>query len=380
MIEPDIDQDKLIENGKTMPLTDPRNPFENPLENRTYRRDYRRILPQILLPGFCVPFFPQKTERCAIRRQINLTGFWVFLNCLCNQLLFLVMMLLLLLIMDGTTKSYFSASLEGAYGILEHSSAFMALHCIVFAGLNVLTAWLGCRQSHISMGSLFHTTSFSAWNGIKYIWIGLALQFVAGMVYSLLEFFLSRNGAQLTEPMQFEFQDGKALVISLIYTCVLAPITEEFLYRGFVMKSLSIISIRFGIVISALLFGMMHGNFSQGILGAILGLFLGKIDVRHNSLMPSILVHMGINISASIFSILGQFAGSPAMFILNIGYSMLYLAMVVTGVVFWIITERKEPLPYPMPKQAVRQRIFWSSPVMLMAFAFLIMQILLFGM
>ena len=125
---------------------------------------------------------------------------------------------------------------------------------------------------------------------------------------------------------------------------------------------------------------MMHGNFSQGILGAILGLFLGKIDVRHNSLMPSILVHMGINISASIFSIFGQFAGSPAMFILNIGYSMLYLAMVVTGVVFWVIKERKELLPYPMPKQAVRQRIFWSSPVMLMTFAFLIMQILLFGM
>lgn len=365
--------------NRSMRIIDPQNPFENPLENRAYRCDYRRILPQILLPGFQIPLFPEKSERCAIRRQMNVTGFWVFLNCFCNQLLFLVIMLVLLLVMDGTTSSYFTGNLEGAYGILRNSASFMALHCVVFAGLNVLTAWLGCRQSNISVESLFRTTNFSAWHAVQYIWIGIALQFIAGWAYTLLETIFTRNGSSLTEPMEVIYQDGKTMVIGLLYTCVLAPITEELFYRGFVMKSLSKIGVRFGIVVSALLFGMMHGNFSQAILGTILGLFLGKITMRHNSLVPSILVHMGLNVSASIFTILGQFSGYKATFFLYVGFTLLYFGMVVAGIVFWMLTERKQPLPYPTQKQAARQRVFWTSPVLLLTFAFLIAFVLMFG-
>ncbi len=60
---------------------DPQNPFENALENAVYRTDYRRFLPQILLPDFHVPLFPEREERFRIRRQMNTAGAGALLGC-----------------------------------------------------------------------------------------------------------------------------------------------------------------------------------------------------------------------------------------------------------------------------------------------------------
>ena len=61
---------------------DPQNPFENALENAAYRTDYRRFLPQILLPDFHIPLFPEREERSRIRRQMNTAGAGALLGCM----------------------------------------------------------------------------------------------------------------------------------------------------------------------------------------------------------------------------------------------------------------------------------------------------------
>ena len=66
----------------------PQNPFDNALENSAYRTDYRRFLPQILLPGFQIPLFPERDERRNIRRQMNTAGAGLLLGTLIAQLLF----------------------------------------------------------------------------------------------------------------------------------------------------------------------------------------------------------------------------------------------------------------------------------------------------
>ena len=48
--------------------------------------------------------------------------------------------------------------------------------------------------------------------------------------------------------------------VMTIYSVILAPIFEEILFRGFVLKNLSRFNVRFGIIMSAILFGLFHGN------------------------------------------------------------------------------------------------------------------------
>lgn len=351
-------------------LIDPQNPFDNVLENKKYRTDYRRILPQILLPGFQIPLHPEREERRAIRKNMNAAGLGVFLNCLLNQLLFELLALMILFLMNGVAN--FGEGRFTAYQVLQSSSSFMALHSVVFAGLNVTTALLGCRYMHIPVRNLFQTQDFTAGKAVKYMAIGIGLQCIAGMVYQLVSWIMEQNGTELVETDFSYFQSGKSIITTMLYTCILAPITEELLYRGFVMKTLSQVSVRFGIVVSALLFGMMHGNLNQFMLGALVGLFLGKIDVRHNSIFPSILVHMAINTNSVLLSFMQELlTGEIGVLIFNL-ISFFCLAIALIGVIFWFLTERKEPLPYPTQKQATRNRVFWSSPCLLAAFALLL--------
>ena len=347
---------------------DPQNPFDNALENSAYRTDYRRFLP----PGFQIPLFPERDERRNIRRQMNTAGAGLLLGTLIAQLLFPLAVLLLLLCMDGTTASYFNGDQSGAVRTIMNSGIYMALHCLILAGSNVLVALLGCRRIRQPLGGLFRTTDFSGWKAFQYICIGIGLQYVAVLIYAVLKYVGQGLGMEFPEVSFDYFQTGQSTMLVLLYTCILAPITEELLFRGFLLKSLSVVSTRFGVIVTALLFGLMHGNVQQGILGVLVGLFLGKIVIRHNSLTPSIMVHIALNTSSTLISVLLALLPENIGNVAILPLEFVVLAMAVMGVAFWFGKERKEPLPYPTQKQATRNRVFWSSPLLLLAFAALL--------
>lgn len=351
------------------PQIDPQNPFENSLENTAYRTDYRRTLPQILLPGFEIPLFPEQEERRAIRKSMNTAGLGVFLSCLVAQMLFEILMMVILILMGGSVMDYFSGGASDALTYFQNSSILISLNALVFSVLNVTVALLGCRSMRIPARSLFQTQEFTAGKAVQYMVIGIGLQCVAGVAYSILSWLMSQNGMEMTEVDFSYFSSAKSTIAVALYTCILAPVTEELLFRGFLMKTLSKVSIRFGIVVSALLFGLMHGNVGQFLLGALLGIFLGKIDVRHNSLLPSILVHAAVNTMSFMLSLgqefLAEGIGAAVLSILLLAY----YAISLVGVIFWFLKERKHPLPYPTQKQATRTRVFWSSPWLLAAIA-----------
>lgn len=342
---------------------DPQNPFENALENAAYRTDYRRFLPQILLPDFHIPLFPEREERSRIRRQMNTAGAGVLLGCMGSQLLFPLTIMVLLLCMDGTAASYFNGDQSGAIRTMESSGIYMALHCLIFGGMNTLVAWLGCRRIRQPLGGLFRTTDFSGWKAFQYICIGFALQQLSVVLYAVTKLL----HLELPEASFDYFQSTQSMLLALLYTCVLAPVTEELLFRGFLMKSLSAVSVRFGIVTSALLFGLMHGNFQQFILGFVMGLFLGKIVARHNSLLPSILVHMAVNTNSMVLSLLQEKLPEKVANVGILPFGMAALAFSIMGVLFWLLYERRQPLPYPTQKQAARSRTAMFSPVLVLA-------------
>lgn len=353
----------------TQSQIDPQNPFENSLENAAYRTDYRRTLPQILLSGFEIPLFPEREERRAIRKSMNTAGLGVFLSCLISQTLFTILMLVIFILMGGSLMDYFSGDTSDVMTYFQNSALLMALNALVFSVLNVTVALIGCRSMRIPTPSLFQTQDFTVGKAVQYMTIGIGLQCVAGIVYSILSWLMSQNGMEMTEVDFSYFSSAKSTIVVALYTCILAPVTEELLFRGFLMKTLSKVSIRFGIVMSALLFGLMHGNVGQFLLGFLVGMFLGKIVARHNSLLPSILVHAAINTMSFVLSLGQEFLadgiGAAVFGILALGY----YAISLVGVIFWFLKERKYPLPYPTQKQATRNRVFWSSPWLLAGIA-----------
>ena len=64
----------------------------------------------------------------------------------------------------------------------------------------------------------------------------------------------------------------------------------------------------------------------------------------------------------------------------NFGLNLIYLGVAFIGILFWFCFECRKPLPYTTPKQAMRNRVAWTAPCLLIALAFQIGMLLAFGL
>ena len=75
---------------------------------------------------------------------------------------------------------------------------------------------------------------------------------------------------------------------------ILAPVTEEIVFRGAILRGLLKILGRhhwIAIVITSLLFAVTHMNLAQGIHAFIMGMLLGWVYWRTSSIVPGMVIH-----------------------------------------------------------------------------------------
>ena len=95
------------------------------------------------------------------------------------------------------------------------------------------------------------------------------------------------------------------LFVVLIYVVLIAPITEELIFRGTMLERLRESLPFYGAnLIQAAIFGVYHWNMIQGAYAFGIGLLLGYITRRFRSLTASILLHMAINGTAFLVTLL----------------------------------------------------------------------------
>lgn len=91
--------------------------------------------------------------------------------------------------------------------------------------------------------------------------------------------------------------------IAFISICIIAPIFEEIIYRGIILEQLHK---RYGatkaIIISALIFGLIHANIHQGVNAFFIGLILGYIYIKTKSLLLCMFWHFSNNFLVFIVS------------------------------------------------------------------------------
>lgn len=134
--------------------------------------------------------------------------------------------------------------------------------------------------------------------------------------------------------------DGMTFWQQMLIMGILAPVVEELLFRyAFIRpfrtyqpKVLKCSGITLGIVLSAVSFGIAHGNIVQSSYAFVLGLLLGYIYTRNFNLSESILMHMTINSSSLILNVLKE----PYSYVMTI---MMLLSFVVS--ISLIVWEKK---------------------------------------
>jgi membrane protease YdiL (CAAX protease family) len=133
--------------------------------------------------------------------------------------------------------------------------------------------------------------------------LGLSLNFIVELLLTLLSQigFLKQIFENYEQVTNVIF--GGGFVLSLIAVGIVGPVFEELLFRGLVFGELrKITKVRLAIVLQALLFGIYHMNAVQGTYAFLIGLLLGFIYYRSNSIIVPMIVHVTINSSSVLVS------------------------------------------------------------------------------
>ncbi len=100
------------------------------------------------------------------------------------------------------------------------------------------------------------------------------------------------------------------LVLLMFSSAVIPAFAEELLFRGVILSNLKPYGKGMAVIISALLFGLMHMNLSQLLYATAAGVVLGVVYVTTNSLWLCILVHFANNLFSILESYMFQVFGS----------------------------------------------------------------------
>lgn len=346
-----------------VPPVNPHNPFDNFTEYEDYNSDYGEIVPQIAIPGCRIPFEPSGAERSRIRHYFNMTGLVILFHFLLTNIFAIGFDLLFRYItmnVDGVASAEATPQYQlGLDRFISNSSISIGLNLMTFLICNLLAFFVGSKITRIKLSSYFKTKDLSFKAIVVYCTISFFIRYAGGFAGVIFQIF---TGADMTgADAILEYTDIKTIIITVLYTCVVAPVTEELVYRGFVLKNLSRVSQRFGIVMSGLLFGLVHCNMSQFIFAFIMGIFLAHIDIKHNSLVPSIIVHAFSN----TVSIVIAYSGILDNMALAAVCSLVLIALAILGFILWIFFMKKNRLPFTMPHQKLRNGTAISSVLLL---------------
>ncbi|WP_370831602.1 lysostaphin resistance A-like protein [Clostridium sp.] len=125
-----------------------------------------------------------------------------------------------------------------------------------------------------------------------------------------------------------EYFESLPIVILLIETCIIAPIFEEVLYRGILLKGLiNKYNSKRAIVYSALIFGIAHLNIPQGINAFLLGLILGTVFYYTRSIYLCMIMHF-------VNNLLVNFVYYPSS---EIWTNILFIIVPIIGVILMIL-------------------------------------------
>jgi membrane protease YdiL (CAAX protease family) len=176
----------------------------------------------------------------------------------------------------------------------EFARSVPGILCATLASSTVLglTAWASARLQggrvavNLRIGPSRGSLAGTAATVVGTVGLGLA----SGSAADLLG--VGRSGSMNTMATVLSHASGLQIVGAMVTIAILPAVAEESLFRGLLQGLLVRRLGRWaGIVAASALFGLIHFDLVQGVLAALIGLFLGWAAERLDGIRPGMLAH-----------------------------------------------------------------------------------------
>ena len=228
-----------------------------------------------------------KAMKRALRRNLGSTG-WTLLiyYILLNVVVFLwVMSETLTRIVKELFTGNFAAIEQAIVSASESGWGYFAATAV---GFLILLLWKKPRFLKYEIFAKGKPMKVGAFFGILCVFLGG--QFLSQLALTLLELVLNCFDLTIVEGVEALAVDPDNFSMFL-YASLLAPVAEEILFRGLIQRRLLPYGRNFAIFVSALTFGLFHGNLIQTPFAFLVGLVLGYVAAEYSVLWAMVL-HM----------------------------------------------------------------------------------------
>jgi len=232
----------------------------------------------------------RKLQIKAARGEINKLGavmivYYLLMNAAVSIVMLADMCVYLFgVLADGTAL--------GFDDIMSHMAGFVISNgwgyiLSIAVGIVILLLWKGksffcetfARQNRMTPGVFFELLS-----------VFLLPQASLQVYAPALEWLLNQMGLSATAALEMATINTDT-VSMFLYVAFLGPIAEELLFRGLLLRMLRPHGKQAAIVISAIAFGLLHGNIIQTPFAFLVGLVLGYVTVEY-SIIWAIVLHI----------------------------------------------------------------------------------------
>jgi membrane protease YdiL (CAAX protease family) len=133
---------------------------------------------------------------------------------------------------------------------------------------------------------------------------GISIWFFAAYISIIVTTILDKSVGKVSIDLSGISNTPLQGILMLIGMVVLAPLCEELFFRGFIQRAYESYSAKYSYIIAGVLFGLFHvlNGVSSIFSATIMGVVLGYLMYRTDSIFTSMSAHAAMNFSAILFS------------------------------------------------------------------------------
>lgn len=195
-----------------------------------------------------------------------------------------------------------------------------------------------CRVRSVNPVSSLQLRSFSL-KKLPFLAVLCAILFAGILLLRYAGLFLFEESAFLDTPSAMPyFSDGSKSLLSVLSSAVLPAVLEELLFHGILLEEYRPYGPLQAVVMTSLLYAMIHLSFANFAYYLFVGASLGVICVSAGSVIPGLVIHVLLNLSALYVS------PSVIEYLRQAGKSMLlpYLLIALFLLLFVLLFARLE--------------------------------------
>ncbi len=280
-------------------------------------------------------------------------------------------MLLIMTLCQYGVPALFFLVLRGVFGVDTHadnwglpSAAHLCIYLLMYCLTMGIPLFLGTRVVFLRHRMRLSPLNLSLDRQVCVVVCGVALCLLANIAAALLSSLGHRFGISPSSPVDMGDGSFGTLLLDVIVYAVVPAVMEEALLRGVVLQTLRPMGNGVAVTVSAVMFGLMHGNLAQVPYAMLMGVVLGAVFVYTDDLRLTVLIHAIANALSVVVGFLLEFfdTGFATFWELVILIVVLMMGVVATLWLWRHPLERSRPVYEQSLK--VRLRTVLTAPLL----------------